>query len=490
MIIETLLFIYSLILTSILIFLLPQTIKYRKWYLKLLIDSKSNFRTERFFKEMNSIFKKFYPYLESLKQKRGRKPTDYCFQFRWLIWWRFFGSYILQKALREYNESEFLKKLLDGPAYEYTREQFHNFRKKLSPDIIEQWGTELILEIVNKNTSILKTIIMDSFPIKSYLNTQKCLKAPKIEFLDLKKFIDSLKLDDIIKLINNSPKMYSKIKTKLIVLLVKETWDLSSWNRAWKELTGNKAKEVGISLPYPYKSISAVKSIEEDLKRIVKGKSIELYLLEKLTPIIKNLVKKPPNFKLKTLSDLNFTWHKPHRARDPGISMYYCATKDENRFGRGGIILVSRLLEIPLLIINTPKYKQGTESILNSIDKIKISFGKLFESSKLLADSEFGISDVLEALKAKITKFLAIPNYGASEEKNNLSKQDRDDRKTVERVLARLESNWHLEKPRHLGDEYVSFHVKLIRLCDILQILFNTKIDNTLHPHAFIPFRG
>ena len=148
---------------------------------------------------------------------------------------------------------------------------------------------------------------MDNFPIKSYLNTQKCLKAPKTNFSDLKKFIDSLNLDDIIKLINNSPKMYSKIKTKLIVLIVKETWDLSSWNRTRKELTGKKAKEIGISLPYPYKSISAIKSIEEDLKRIVKGKSIELYLLENLTPIIKSLVKKPLNFKFKLLDDLNFT---------------------------------------------------------------------------------------------------------------------------------------------------------------------------------------
>ena len=490
MIIETLLFIYSLFLTCILIFLLPQTIKYRKWYLKLLVDSKSNFRTERFFKEMNNIFKRFYPYLESLKQKRGRKPTDFCFQFRWMIWWRFFGSYILQKALREYNESEFLKILLGGPAYEYTREQFHDFRKKLSPEIIEQWGTELILELVNNNISILKTIIMDSFPIKSYLNTQKCLKAPKIDFLDLKKFIDSLKLDDIIKLISDSPKMYTKLKTKLIVLIVKETWDLNSWNRTWKELTGKKANEVGISLPHSYKSIAAIKAIEEDLKKIIKGKSIELYLLENLTPIIKNLGKKSSNFKLKLLTDLNFTWHKPHKARDPGIGMYYCATKDENRFGRGGIILVSKLLEIPLLIINTPKYKQGTESILNSIDKIKNSFGKCLESSKLLADSEFGILDILEALKSKITTHLAIPNYGASEDKNNLSKQDRDDRKGVERVIARLETNWHLEKPRHLGEEYVSFHVNLIRLCDILQLLFNNKINNTLHPHAFIPFRG
>ena len=109
MIIETLLLIYSLLLTGILIFLFPQTIKYRKWYFILLTDSQGKFRVERFFKEMDGTLKKLYPYLRTLKSKRGRIATDYCFQFRWLIWWKFFASNVLQKALREYNESEFLK---------------------------------------------------------------------------------------------------------------------------------------------------------------------------------------------------------------------------------------------------------------------------------------------------------------------------------------------------------------------------------------------
>ena len=131
-------FIYSIILTLILIFVLPQTIKYRNLYFRLLLDNKGNLRVERFFKEIEVILKRFYPYLDSLKSKKGRKATDYCFQFRWIIWWKFFGPDILQKALRVYNESNFLKHLLNGPPVEYTREKFHYFRKKLSGDIIEQ----------------------------------------------------------------------------------------------------------------------------------------------------------------------------------------------------------------------------------------------------------------------------------------------------------------------------------------------------------------
>lgn len=477
-------------ITLILILLLPQTYKYRKWYLTLLISPKDDFRVLRFFKEMEGIFKKFYPYLQSLNENKGRKATDYCFQFRWLIWWKFFGSNVLQKALREYNESEFLKNVLQGPSITYTREKFHYFRKKLSSEKIEQWGTELILELIKNKRLSLKTIIMDSFPIKSYLNTQKCLKAPKIDYKEVKKFIESLNLDNIIKMINTSPKMYLRIKTKLIVLLVKETWDLSSWNRTWKVLNCDEAKNCNISLPYSYKSVSSAKSIMNDLRRTVKGNTIEIHLLQNLTPIIRSMAKKPPNFKLKILSDLNYTWHKPHRARDPGISLYHCATKDEDRFGRGGIALVVKGLEIPLLLLNTLKYKQGTESLINAIDKIKQTFDNLFESCRLLADSEFGILEVLESIKSKITNNIGIPNYGTSEDKNSLSKQDRDDRKTVERVIGRLETYWNLEKPRHLGREYVSFNLQTIRLCDIFQVIFNFKIGNNLHPHAIIPFRG
>ena len=490
MIMNTLLLIYSSILTIILILLLPQTYKYRKWYLNLLINPTSNFRVGRFFKEMEQVFKKFYPYLNSLNENKGRKATDYCFQFRWLIWWKFFGSNVLQKALREYNESEILKNILKGPSTAYTREKFHYFRKKLSSEKIEQWGTELILEMINNKTLNIKTIIMDSFPIKSYLNTQKCLKAPKIDYKELKKFIELLRLDDIIKMVNSSPKMYLRIKTKLIVLLVKETWDLNSWNRVWKVLNCAEAVKYNISLPYSYKGVSSIKSIAEELKKPVKGKTIELHILENLTPIIKSMAKKPPNFRLKSFEDLNFTLHKSHRARDPGISLYHCATKDEDRFGRGGIALIVKGLELPLLLLNTQKYKQGAESLLLAIKQVRKTFGNLFESCEFLADSEFGITEVKEAIKKNITTHLAIPNYGASKEQNDISKEDRDDRKIVERGIGRLKNNWDLENPRHLGNEYVSFHVRVVRLCDILQVIFNYKIGNSLHPHAVIPFRG
>lgn len=97
---------------------------------------------------------------------------------------------------------------------------------------------------------------------------------------------------------------------------------------------------------------------------------------------------------------------------------------------------------------------------------------------------------MLESIRSKITTNIGIPNYSSSKDKNSLSKQDRDDRKIVERVIGRLVSYWNLEKPRHLGREYVAFNLQTIRLCDIFQVIFNFKIGNSLHPQAIIPFRG
>lgn len=80
----TLLSIYNIIITVILILLLLQTYKYRDCYFFLLTDSQGKFRLERFYKEMDSTFKKIYLYLKSLQCKRRRIATGYCFQVRWL----------------------------------------------------------------------------------------------------------------------------------------------------------------------------------------------------------------------------------------------------------------------------------------------------------------------------------------------------------------------------------------------------------------------
>lgn len=465
-------------------------LKFRKWYFLLLLDPKSNFRVTRFFSELEPIFIRIYPSLRTLINKKGRKPVDYCFQFRWLIWWKFFGSSVLQKAFREFNRSDFLKKTLNCPVNTYSREVFHYFRKKIKSEEIEQWGSDLIKEFHKHKLITFKTIVIDSFPIKSYLNTSKCLKVPKIDYNVLKQFINTISLDEIITIIDSSPKVYNKVKTKIIGLLVKEIWDLQTWPRCWKVLTGKKAINHGISLPHYYKSFASFKSIDNEVYRKFKAQNIEKKIIAKVKTAFNSIGITPLIADIKTIKDLNGTWHLPHRWRDPDISHYHCTSKHEYGYGRGGILVVIPDLELPLLIKLTPKYKQSNESICKLIDSLHKQFGSYFQGSKLIADSEFGVSNLIQYFKKKLDVKLSIPLYGSSKNKPDIPQEDINTRKVVERVIGRLDNNWKLEHPRHLGSEYAAFHLQITRFCDILQVIFNQKIGNKAHPHAVIPFRG
>ena len=103
---------YCFITTGILIFLLNERIKYRNWYRTLLINPDSPFRIKRFFLEMEKTFQDFYSELADLKNERGCPLTDYRFQIKWLVWWKFFGAFKPCTAIREFNSSSFLRKLL------------------------------------------------------------------------------------------------------------------------------------------------------------------------------------------------------------------------------------------------------------------------------------------------------------------------------------------------------------------------------------------
>ena len=61
--------------------------------------------------------------------------------------------------------------------------------------------------------------------------------------------------------------------------------------------------------------------------------------------------------------------------------------------------------------------------------------------------------------------------------------------KMVERVIGRLESNWHLEHPRLLGEHYARFHLKMAAFCDLIEVYFNLLSGNHSHPHSFKTIR-
>ncbi len=487
---QFLLSIYCVGSSVILIFLSLQIRQFRIWYRVLLLQPEAPLRVQRFFLEMESVFHRFYPLLDHLKCPRGRPATDYRFQFRWLVWWKFFGPPILQQALRAFNHSPFLHTVLRAPSHLYSREIFHGFRKKLGAGPLERMQALVLQDFARQGLLNWRLLIVDSFPVKSFLNTVKCLKIPSINYEHLTQFLTTVSVQPVLQRLHVSPRSWAKMQTKLLALLVKAVWDIPSWGRCWTVLYRGKTKTRALRVPYAYKTSHSLQSIEALLAQRPDRAELERLLVQAATRALVQLQLKPPTWAPTTLVELNGCWHTPHRWRDPGISLYYCAAKHRYEFGRGGLLAILPELELPIRVELTPKYKQSEDSILKYFDRLYRGYGPRLRGVKVLGDSEFGLASIRQVIQERFQGTPRFPNYGRSLEREEISKEDRARRKMVERVIGRLATTWQLETPRHLGAAYANFHLQMGVLCDQLQVVFNRHLGNGAHPHAIKAIRG
>ncbi len=481
---NTLMLIYSFILTIISIFLFCQKTSYKKKYLKLLIDPNELQRVQLFFETIKSPLKEIYKLLKPLNFKRGRKPTNYCFQFRWLLWWKFFGPRKLSRAIDIFNENDTLRKILCAPDKLHSREIFHGFRKKLNEGKLEQIQAVLLKKINNLHKLNFDTLVFDTFPINSPLNNSKCAKSPKRNFNDIKTFIDNLNLSPILNKLEISVKKRTNFETKFIALLVKTIWDFASWDQCHKDIYGKEALKANINLPKVYKSSNSLRDIEKFLKGCKKRLEIEKELLALASSVLRNCNIGKKNVKPRNIEELVLFIHKPHRFKDPGISLSYCAAKNNYFFGRGGIVAAINDLELPIMVSLTSKYKQSEESILEFLKKLNNNFGMMLKDTKVVADSEFGTKNIIQELKKLTTNEILIPRYRTNKKPNKNPKLFKKLRVLIERVIGRQHVQWHLEKPRHIGAVFSNFHIQSCIICDYLQVLFNLKNGSRDHPHA------
>lgn len=217
---------------------------------------------------------------------------------------------------------------------------------------------------------------------------------------------------------------------------------------------------------------------------------IEKELVTLATVILQNSKYRKKNFKPKNLKELVFFIHKPHRFKDPGITLSYCAAKNNHFFGRGGIIAAISNLELPIMVFLSNKYKQSEQSIIKFIKKLKNKYGEELENSTAVADSEFGTKYSFQELKKLTAGQILIPEYSTNKIPISNPKLVKWARVLIERVIGRQVIQWQLEKPRHLGSDYSNFHIQLCILCDQFQVYFNLKNGSRKHPHALKTIRG
>jgi len=124
------------------------------------------------------------------------------------------------------------------------------------------------------------------------------------------------------------------------------------------------------------------------------------------------------------------------------------------------------------------------------LTSLNLHHGKKLQRVEVLADSEFGTPEVRNQLTNSFNATSYIPHYGRSKDKIELSSEQKTRRKTIERVIGRLETFFSLEHPPFLGTEFVSLHTHLCVLCDLLLISFNVFSGNRAHPHSLRDIRG
>ena len=104
---------------------------------------------------------------------------------------------------------------------------------------------------------------------------KSCISRP---FL-IKRFIEDLDLTNILTALNLSPKKLLAMKAKLTALLIKEIWDLQTWNRFWTTIHSKEAIKAKFCLPMTYKSVQAFRNVEVELIHYGQPENVEKKLV-------------------------------------------------------------------------------------------------------------------------------------------------------------------------------------------------------------------
>jgi len=413
MTITALLFIYSVIMTSFLTIAVVRAEHYRILYQEVFYDSQSLERVRNFFKKIEPALKSLYPIVDGLNKKRGRPATDRRFQLRFIIWWKFFAPLPQQTAVNRFNSSPELRKILGAPLNPYTRSSLRRFLKDLGEENMVKMTAKLLGKLLKKRMIDTSKVVLDSFPVYSYLNMQKCLRMPKFDVDFAKKFFQMLSLNDIVTLFPRQHKRSAPLNEKLKVLIHQYLWDIPSDRLNHTYIFGKRPRRDILRLEKGWKTVATYRNFLKLLKSLPNHLEVESAITNEVVRVLLLLGVKVENRVFTRLNDLRNVFHLSHRHKDPGITLNYCAAKDNHFIGRGGLLAVFPDLEIPFFSQITAKYKQNENGIITFLKALRQNFQSKLNHVTIYADSEFGSKLVKKFLLDNISSRLVIDNYGA-----------------------------------------------------------------------------
>ena len=175
MIMTALLFSYGLSTSLFLIVLYAKGEHWNKLYQQALMDSYSLERIRVFFQKLQPLFRLLYPLVDRLNKPHGRPATDRRFQLRFLFFWKFFCPGSPSNAVNRLNKSPELQQILEAPIKPYTRYSLRRFLQAVGEEGFIKMGLLVIAEMIRRRIVDFTKVLLDSFPIYSFLNTAKCL---------------------------------------------------------------------------------------------------------------------------------------------------------------------------------------------------------------------------------------------------------------------------------------------------------------------------
>jgi hypothetical protein len=481
---------YGVITTSFLTLVYVRSEYYKHLYQNVLWDSYSLERIRLFFQKIEPLLKLMYPIVDKLNKRKGRPATDRRFQFRFVIWWKFFAPGPQKTAVDRLNKSPELQQILEAPLSPYTRSSLRRFLKDMGEEGFRRIGFSLGLKLLKKGILDTSKLVLDSFPVYSYLNMSKCLKIPKFDKMLAKHFFQKLNLDHIISKFPKQRKNSAPLVDKLKVWIHQYLWDIPSNQRNHYYIFGRTNRKVVLGLERGWKAAKTYQEFLNTLKALPNASEIEYITVTEVVRVLRLLGVGLKSAQYQRIEDLRFVFHTPHRLKDPTITLNYCAPKDQHFMGRGGLLAILPPSGIPLFLQLTAKYKQSEESIQTFLKAISQQYRGLLQELEVYADSEFGTEGIKNTLKRLFKATPYIDVYARSATRSTLTIEQKNIRKTVERVIARLETNFSLEHPTVLGDDSVAIHTQLCFLCDLLLVSYNLLTGNYPHPHSLSNIRG
>lgn len=485
-----LLFSYGVGTTIVLTVMVIRSEYYRHLYHNVAWDHYSLENVKIFFRRMNSVLTELYPLVNQLNKGQGRPATDRRFQLRFVIWWKLFGPRGQQTAVRELNHSPSLQYLLQSPVDPYSRSSLRRFLQDLGEDGFQEIGVTLVKFLIEAKYVTLSRITIDSFPVYSYLNPRKCYRTAPFNRRIAKQIYKQLQLGNILKLFPKQHGRTAPLSDKLKVWLHHFLWDIPSDATNHHLIFAKPNRKTVIRLEKGWKCVDTYRNFLKTVRCLPNRAQIEFALLTETTRILNKLQLVKSINQFQTLNDLRGVFYDPHRFYDRGISLHYCAAKDQHFFGRGGLLVSSPELELPLMVGLTPKYKQSDPQILDFLNKLARSFKTELNYVNVIGDSEFGTQLIKQTLHQYFQATTHIDNYGNSSNRYQYSPTQKQDLKTNERIIGRLTTQHQLERPIVYGESSVSIHLQLAMISDLFIVCYNLMNGNRKHPHSFLPLGG